>query len=203
MIGHTFLTLLLPLFIALFYFSTPQSRRRPIFVLNVVVIILAFIGGVMIDALAVSELSPQGRVGERTSLLMDIYRFIPCCPFKIHGPQQCATLSTVPWLQISFLTQVNIAIGIIGAFQNIFVDFILLIRLTSVHPLSHLGLIRFGILTALPVLLKIARVTNMIIFIKALADASRGPLGAENLAIVWATTPYLKIEWSAGVVDNA
>ena len=55
MIGHTFLTLLLPLLIALFYFSTPQSRRRPIFVLNVIAIILAFTAGVMIDAFAVSS----------------------------------------------------------------------------------------------------------------------------------------------------
>ncbi|KAG8221153.1 hypothetical protein J3R82DRAFT_2699 [Butyriboletus roseoflavus] len=115
MIGHTFLTLLLPLLIALFYFSTPHSRRRPIFILNVVAIILAFTAGVMIDAFAIhSILSLQD-----------------------------------PW------------------------------------PPS------------------IARVVNMIIFIKVLVDAARGPLGPENIAIVWAATPYLKIEWSAQVVDNA
>lgn len=54
LIGHTFLTLLLPLLIALFYFSTPQSRRRPIFILNVLAITLAFTAGVIIDAVAVS-----------------------------------------------------------------------------------------------------------------------------------------------------
>ena len=97
----------------------------------------------------------------------------------------------------------NIAIGIIGAFQSILVDLILLVRLISVHPLSHLGLARFVLLTSLPVLLKIARVVNIIIFIKVLVDAARGPLGPENIAIAWATTPYLKIEWSAQVVDNA
>lgn len=54
MIGHTFTTLLVPLFIALFYFSNEHSRRTPIFVLNVIVVVLAFITGVLIDSLAVS-----------------------------------------------------------------------------------------------------------------------------------------------------
>ncbi|KAF8551394.1 hypothetical protein OG21DRAFT_286145 [Imleria badia] len=164
MIGHTFLTLLLPLLIALFYFSTPQSRRRPIFILNVMAIILAFTVGVMIDALAIhSILSPQD-----------------------------------PWPP-----SVNIAIGFIGSFQSILVDLTLLVRLISVHPLSHLGLTRFALLTTLPILLKAARVVNLIIFIKVLVDAARGPLGPENIAVAWATKPYLKIEWSAQMVDNA
>ncbi|KIJ67451.1 hypothetical protein HYDPIDRAFT_25904 [Hydnomerulius pinastri MD-312] len=164
MIGHTFLTLLLPLLLALFYFSNANARRRPIFILNVAAILLAFTAGTMIDAFAIhSILSPQN-----------------------------------PWPP-----SMNIAIGILGAFQSILVDLILLVRLASVHPFHHLGFKRFGLLTALPILLKIARVVNMLIFIKVLADAARGPEGPENIAVVWATTPYLKIEWSAQVVDNA
>lgn len=97
----------------------------------------------------------------------------------------------------------DIAIGILGAFQSILVDLILLVRLISVHPLSHLGLTRFAILMFLPILLKIARLVNMIIFIKVLADAMRGPLALENFTNVWANTPYLKIEWAAQMVDNA
>lgn len=58
MVSHTFLTLLFPLLIALFFFSTPQSRRRPIFILNVVAIALAITAGVLLDALAVSR-TPQ------------------------------------------------------------------------------------------------------------------------------------------------
>jgi hypothetical protein len=54
MIGHTFTVILVPLIFALFYFSTPLSRRRPIFILNVIAIILAFTAGIMIDSLAVS-----------------------------------------------------------------------------------------------------------------------------------------------------
>ncbi|KAG1730415.1 uncharacterized protein EDB91DRAFT_1059488 [Suillus paluster] len=164
MIGHTFTVVLIPLIIALFYFSTPLSRRRPIFILNVVAIILAFTAGVMIDSLAIhSVLSPLD-----------------------------------PWPPT-----MNIAIGIIGAFQSILVDLILLLRLTLIYSYSLVGPKRFALVTALPILLKLARLVNMFIFIKVLADAARGPLGSENIAVVWATTPYLKIEWSAQLVDNA
>ncbi|KAF9220712.1 hypothetical protein BS17DRAFT_313955 [Gyrodon lividus] len=164
MIGHTFLTLLIPLFIALFYFSNSHTRRRPIFILNVTVIVLAFAAGVMIDLLAIhSILSPQD-----------------------------------PWP-----SSVNIAVGVLGTFQSILVDLILLVRLIAVHPLNHVGPMRFVLLTSLPILLKVARIVNMVMFIKVLADAARGPQGSENIAIAWATTPYLKIEWSAQVVDNA
>ncbi|KIN98150.1 hypothetical protein M404DRAFT_858145 [Pisolithus tinctorius Marx 270] len=59
MIGHSFTTLLVPLVIALFYFSNKYSRRTPIFILNVAVIALAFFAGIMIDALAIHAiLSP-------------------------------------------------------------------------------------------------------------------------------------------------
>lgn len=164
MIGHTFTVILIPLIFALFYFSTPLSRRRPIFILNVIAIILAFTAGVMIDSLAIhSMLSPLN-----------------------------------PWPP-----SINIAIGIIGAFQSILVDLILLLRLTLIYPYTIVGPKRFALVTALPVLLKIARLVNMFIFIKVLADAARGPTGSENIAVVWATTPYLKIEWSAQLVDNA
>lgn len=164
MIGHTFTVILIPLIFALFYFSTPLSRRRPIFILNVIAIVLAFTAGIMIDSLAIhSMLSP---------------------------------LDAWP-------PSVNIAIGIIGAFQSILVDLILLLRLALIYPYTIVGPKRFALITTLPVLLKIARLVNMFVFIKVLADAARGPMGSENIAVVWATTPYLKIEWSAQLVDNA
>lgn len=60
-IGHTFLILLIPLLVALFYYSTPYSRRQPIFILNVIALTLAFTAGVITDALNVSDaiLNPQ------------------------------------------------------------------------------------------------------------------------------------------------
>lgn len=74
MIGHSFLALLIPLVIALFYFSTPQSRRRPLFILNLIAIFLAFVEGVVIDAFAVSPAHPS--IAGRMKSLMGAHRFI-------------------------------------------------------------------------------------------------------------------------------
>lgn len=57
MVGHTFLVLLIPLLAALFYFSTPFSRRQPIFILNVIAVILALTAGVAADVMNVSVTS--------------------------------------------------------------------------------------------------------------------------------------------------
>ncbi|KAI6161780.1 hypothetical protein EDD17DRAFT_1435053, partial [Pisolithus thermaeus] len=165
MIGHSFTILLVPLVIALFYFSNRYTRRTPIFILNVTAIMLAFFAGIMIDALA-------------------------ACVHSILSPTDSWPLA------------LNISIGILGMFQCILVDLILLLRLISLHPPRHLGLSRFSLLIALPVVLKIARITNLIVFTKEMADASRGPQGAEQMAALWMSTPCLKIDWTAQVVDN-
>lgn len=54
-IAHSFTVILLPLVIALFYFSSPRSRRTPIFILNLITIILAIIVGVILDYRGVSS----------------------------------------------------------------------------------------------------------------------------------------------------
>jgi predicted RND superfamily exporter protein len=53
MIGHSFTVILIPLLIALFYFSTSHSRRQLIFILNVFTVSLAFAVGIMGDSRAV------------------------------------------------------------------------------------------------------------------------------------------------------
>lgn len=55
LLAHTLLTLLVPLLIALLYYSTRRSRRQPIFVLNVLVIAIAFSVGVLADFAGVSQ----------------------------------------------------------------------------------------------------------------------------------------------------
>jgi hypothetical protein len=54
LIGHTFTVINIPLLIALFYFSTPASRRNVIFILNVIAIILELALGGVLDASIVS-----------------------------------------------------------------------------------------------------------------------------------------------------
>lgn len=49
LIAHSFSVLLVALLVALLYFSTAQSRRRPLFLLNVFTILLALSVGALID----------------------------------------------------------------------------------------------------------------------------------------------------------
>lgn len=58
LITHTFLVLLVPLLLALFYYSTPHSRRQPIFLLNTLTLLLTFALGIILDSAGVS--SPPG-----------------------------------------------------------------------------------------------------------------------------------------------
>lgn len=76
MIAHTFLALLLPLVISLFYFSTAQSRRRPIFILNLAAIFLAFVVGVLIDVNSVSLLHPSVIDRQVTDIQVQIHSIL-------------------------------------------------------------------------------------------------------------------------------
>ncbi|KAI0326460.1 hypothetical protein GY45DRAFT_109113 [Cubamyces sp. BRFM 1775] len=98
----------------------------------------------------------------------------------------------------------NIAIGVLGAVQSIIIDTILLIRLVSVYPPSYVGRRKFAAIITVPLLLKAARIVNLGLFIKALADATRDPATANVLiARIWEHAPYLKIEWFAQLFDNS
>ena len=86
--------------------------------------------------------------------------------------------------------------------QSILVDSVLLVRLLSVYPRKFIGNTRFAAISAFPLILKVLRITNLIVFIAILAKASNKPDASVELGIVWATKPNLKIEWVAQVADN-
>ncbi|KAG6373717.1 hypothetical protein JVT61DRAFT_6391 [Boletus reticuloceps] len=111
MIGHTFLVLLMPLLVALFYYSTPYSRRRPIFILNVFAVALAITAGVVSDAVNIHMiLSPQiiwpvhlqiaaGFTGNFQAMLVDailLVRLITVHPLSRVGFVRFALLTSLP-----------------------------------------------------------------------------------------------------------
>lgn len=65
-----------------------------------------------------------------------------------------------------------------------------------------MGLIRFSLLIVTPVLLKLARVVNIILFIVATAEAANGPNSLLTTLVIFETKPYLKIEWATQMIDN-
>ena len=70
------------------------------------------------------------------------------------------------------------------------------------YPLRLIGLIRFVPLIATPVLLKLTRVINVILFAAAVAEVANGPNGVILTDIIFETKPYLKIEWGTQMIDN-
>ena len=198
MLSHTFLSLLIPLFFSLFYFSTPQGRRKPIFILNVVAIFLAFVVGVLCDGVAVSPIC-AGMVDQVKSLIdTQICSMLdPLNPWPI----PVCWLPVVLWALISFF-QVSLAVGFVGIWQSIIVDLTLLLRVVIVYPRAHLGPIRFSLLIATPVLLKLLRIINLIIFIKAVVGGLNGPNATILEESAFSSIPYIKIEWTAQLIEN-
>lgn len=97
-------------------------------------------------------------------------------------------------------TSINLAVGVLGAVTSILVDTILLLRLIAVYPRAYVGQSKFIQLITLPIIVKIARVINLLIFIKELAVRAHDPVAISKF---WVSAPYLKIEWFMQLFDNA
>jgi len=97
----------------------------------------------------------------------------------------------------------NIAVGTLGVVQYILVDTTLLLRLLSVYPRSFVGRKRFLLIAIPPIVLKVLRTANLIIFIAVLSRAAQSGDPITNVQKTWSHSPYLKIEWIAQSVDNA
>ncbi|KAG1906975.1 uncharacterized protein F5891DRAFT_940924 [Suillus fuscotomentosus] len=113
MIGHTFTVILVPLLIAMFYFSNEHSRRQPIFILNILNVCLAFSVGIMGDSRAVNTmLSPthpypvsydiiMGFLGAVQSILVDtilLFRICSVYPPRYLTWQRFVMLVSLPVL---------------------------------------------------------------------------------------------------------
>ncbi|KZT29552.1 hypothetical protein NEOLEDRAFT_1128332 [Neolentinus lepideus HHB14362 ss-1] len=113
LVSHTFTVLYVPLFIALFWFSTESSRRQVSFVLNVISITLAFVVGVLVDVFAVSAiLSPDkpppasqniaiGVLGIVQSILVDgilLARLFVVFPWRIISARRRVLIFAFPIL---------------------------------------------------------------------------------------------------------
>lgn len=111
LIGHTFTIILIPLLIALFYFSSRASRRHPIFILNVITIMLALAVGGLLDARAYRAIlfpsNPPplswniaiGVLGAVQSILVDtilLLRLVAVYPKSYLGPSRFYLLITLP-----------------------------------------------------------------------------------------------------------
>jgi hypothetical protein len=186
MIGTIWTGILLPLMVALFFFSSKDTRRKPTFILNVLSLFLGFFLGIFNACTEVSHLVRQSFCELADKDMDQIHSMLtPLHPWSsANSLVFCILTSYTPWL----------------------VEMILVIRLLAVYPYSTTPK-RLWFFIFIPLLLlKIARFVNMTIFtVEYVAllrsSSSVNPLPISQIA--WSSHPGPKMEWIIQVVDNS
>ncbi|PFH45063.1 hypothetical protein AMATHDRAFT_132447, partial [Amanita thiersii Skay4041] len=169
-------SILLPLLVILFFFSTKQLRRKPIFILNVISILLGMSMGITGIWDMVSLFSTKNCANSLRCITN------PQSPI---GPNVYATMAC-------FVTIVPL-----------FVETILMFRILAVYPYHATPKPTFISIFLPLALLKIARLVNISIYIKHYLDILNSidnPIIAGQVASV-VVGPEPKIEWILQVVD--
>jgi hypothetical protein len=100
------------------------------------------------------------------------------------------------------ISKINIVVGLLGTWQSVLIDSILLVRLVSVYPRRHIGRIRFALLIATPVIFKLTRVINVIVFVKIMVDTMNRPDAETAIPTTFSHSPCIKIDWASQMLDN-
>ena len=186
MIGTIWTGILLPLIVALFFFSSKDTRRRPIFILNVLSLLLGFVLGIFNACSEVSHLMRHSFCELADKDMDQIHRILsPLQPWSsAHSLVFSILTGYIPWL----------------------VETILVVRLLAVYPYSRTPK-RLWFFIFIPLLLlKIARFVNMTIFAVKYFALLQSPTSGDPLATgqsSWGSYPGAKIEWFIQVVDNS
>ncbi|KAF7351322.1 hypothetical protein MSAN_01563700 [Mycena sanguinolenta] len=168
MIGTVWSSMLIPLLIILFAFSSSSIRRRPLFGLNVTAVLLGIILGIINGYLAVT-FHP----------LHACSPLLPCFP------------PLTPIKQSIF-----VAFAAILLCLPVFMDTILIFRVFMVYPPHTMAWPRRLVIFGPPIMFKILRVANLIVFLvkwTKIVTESLDPVVAGQAA--WGSLPWTKIEW--------
>ena len=178
---------LLSLMVALFFFSSKDTRHKPIFILNVLSLSLGFLLGIFNANAQVSHLMCHSFCEPLANKDVDqIHSMLtPLHPWSSANILGFAILtSCIPWL----------------------VEMILVVRLLAVYPYSTTSK-RLWFFIFIPLLLlKIARFVNFTIFTVECDALLRSPPSGDLLFVAqFAWNSYLgpKIEWVIQFLDNS
>ncbi|KAF7330913.1 hypothetical protein MVEN_02430900 [Mycena venus] len=156
-IGTVWASALVPLLCVLLFFSTPQVRRQPIFIMNLLAVVTGIAIGVLnLQIYVVDILSPPGE------------------GFK-------------PRALLAFLSMI--------LFLPLFIDCILAYRLYIVYPPQITSKLQLAAIFIPVIVFKIARITNLIIFMVKFAAVILVPdatSAVENFQILWDHAPWTK-----------
>ncbi|KAJ7449180.1 hypothetical protein FB451DRAFT_1287754 [Mycena latifolia] len=164
MIGTVWSSMLIPLLIALVFFSNRTLRRQPLFIMNLISVLAGITLGIMNVYL------------EATAMLS------PLTPIK---------------------GSIFIGFVCLNLYLPVYMDIILLFRLYVVYPPRSLSWLRRAVVFGPPILFKIIRIANLMVFLikwTRLINGRDSPLEAGQA--LWGSQPWTKIEWFFQVFDN-
>ena len=179
--------ILLPLMVALFFFSSKDTRRQPIFILNVLSLSLGFVLGIFSICTQVSYLMCHSFCERLADKDMDqIHRML--------SPLQ-------RWSSAN-----NLVFRILTGCIPWFVEMILVVRLLAVYPYSTTPKCLWFCIFIPLLLLRIARFVNFTIFTVEYGALLRSLSSIDPLSVLQMALnshPGPKIEWIMQVLDNS
>ena len=187
MIGTIWTGILLPLMVALFFFSSKDTRRKPIFILNVFSLSLGFLLSIFNAYAQVSHLM--------------CHSF--CEPLANKDMDQIHSMLTPlhAWSSANLL-----GLGILTGYIPWLVEMILVVRLLAVYPYSTTPK-RLWFFIFIPLLLlRIARFVNTTIYMVEYDALLRSPSSGDPLSmpkLALNSHPGPKIAWIMQVLDNS
>ena len=183
LISLPFASVLIPVFLLIFFFSTPNSRKTLLFALNIIIVLLGIVEGVLSTIVQVRVfICARGENASVDSVNQSIIILHPQHPVPDH----------------LFLAYIGIAL-----YTPIVVDCILILRLSAVYPASITPSIRRMPILSVPLLCTAARIVCVSFFVHRWAV-----LGSQSTAemasnIVWPHNPMIIADWSIQLFENS
>jgi hypothetical protein len=182
LINACFTSILLPIFFALLYFSTPKSRRTVIFVRNVTAVVLGFAEGILSVVVEASSLILQN-ISSQAHGLFQVYDLLK----PLHTLPQIITTARF----IAFF------------YTLLLVETVLVLRLVAVFPSRTHAFPKICLVLAFPVVAKIVRIVCLSLLASSWCSLTRKTGDAfEAGRIAFRDPPWVKIAWISQVLDN-
>ncbi|KAF7351321.1 hypothetical protein MSAN_01563600 [Mycena sanguinolenta] len=182
MIGTVWCSMLIPLLVILFAFSSPSLRRRPLFILNAIAVLIGIVLGII------------------NAYIEVVFRFLASsCVTVLICLQVTSMLSPLTPLK----TSVFITFTAILLYIPVFMDIVLIFRVFIVYPPHTMPWLRRLAVFGPPIVFKFIRTANLIVLLvnlTTLVNNGLSPVVAGQIA--WSTHPWTKVEYFFQVFDN-
>ena len=180
MLGTMFSSFLIPIAIVLFYFSTPRLRRQPVFILNILAIILGLCQGIVNFVVTVglhSVVTPKCALNNRPCQTSAMF-------YDNRLPTKTVALAIILYVLVPFC-----------------VEIVLVLKLLTVYPPRLLPRSRCIALYGLIAFLKCGRAVNAAYAIFQIFGEPNKQ-GALIMAELLFQSPNVKLEWGLQLLDD-